>query len=85
MLKPSQPEHFSPIPSNVIIVAESGSKVNVRCGHGTNYKRITAVPVGTSFEYVATAANGWNAVIVFGQVGWVSGKYSKVVHNEHAS
>ena len=26
----------------------------------------------------ATAANGWHAVIVGSQVGWVSGKYSEI-------
>ena len=28
---------------------------------------------------IATARNGWNAIVINGQVGWVSGKYSKVV------
>lgn len=31
-----------------------------------------------SFEFVATAVNGWHAVVVSGQVGWVSGKYSRI-------
>jgi len=62
-----------------VIVAQDGGKVNVRVGNDTSYKRITTVPAGTTFEYVATAANGWNAVVVAGQVGWVSGKYSKIV------
>ena len=33
---------------------------------------------GTVFEYVATAANGWHAVKVGSQIGWVSGKYSEI-------
>ena len=33
---------------------------------------------GTVLPYVATAANGWHAVIVGDRVGWVSGKYSKI-------
>lgn len=33
---------------------------------------------GTVFEHVATAANGWHAVKVGSQIGWVSGKYSKI-------
>lgn len=63
----------------VVIDAGKGGMVNVRVGHGTAYKRITTVPTGTAFEYVATAANGWNAVVVAGQVGWVSGRYSGVI------
>ena len=34
---------------------------------------------GDTFNYVATAANGWNAIEVDGQVGWVSGRYSKII------
>ena len=68
----------APVGTTVVIVAQDGGKVNVRVGNDTSYKRITTVAAGTTFEYVATAANGWNAVIVAGQVGWVSGKYSKV-------
>lgn len=62
-----------------VVITSEGGKVNIRCGNGTDYKRITTVAVGTAFDYVATAANGWNAVMVDSQVGWVSGKYSKVV------
>ena len=65
--------------TKVIIEADDGGKVNIRYGNGTDYKRITTVAVGTAFDYVATAANGWHAVIVGTKVGWVSGKYSKVV------
>ena len=53
--------------------------MNIRVGNGTQYERITAAKDGASFEWVATAANGWYAVVVNGRVGWVSGKYSKLV------
>ena len=76
--EPEEPEP-KPVGTAVVIVAEGGGKVNVRVGNDTSYKRITTVPAGTTLEYIATAANGWNAVVVAGQVGWVSGKYSKVV------
>ena len=33
---------------------------------------------GTELEYVAKAENGWTAVVVNGQVGWVSGQYSRI-------
>ena len=77
-LKPSEPEEPEE-PSTgkqVRIVCASGS-VNIRTGNGTQYSRITAAKDGATFEWVATAENGWHAVVVNGQVGWVSGKYSK--------
>jgi len=78
-VEPEVPAEPKPVGTTVVIVAEGGGKVNVRVGNDTSYKRITTVPAGTTFEFVASAANGWNAVVVAGQVGWVSGKYSKVV------
>ena len=57
----------------------TGGSVYVRVGNGTNYRAITTVNAGMTFDHVATARNGWNAIAVNGQVGWVSGKYSKVV------
>ena len=35
--------------------------------------------LGSKMEYVATTENGWNAVVIGNQVGWVSGNYSKVI------
>lgn len=65
------------MPKQVSIVCTSeAGVVNIRGGNGTQFKRITAVKNGTAFEYVATAVNGWHAVVINGQVGWVSGKYS---------
>ena len=77
--EPEVPAESKPVGTTVVIVAEGGGKVNIRVGNDTSYKRITTVPAGTTFEYVATAANGWNAVIAAGQVGWVSGKYSRII------
>ena len=62
----------------VRIVCDSGT-VNIRVGNGTQYDRITAARNGSAFDWVATAENGWHAVVVNGRVGWVSGKYSKLV------
>lgn len=70
-----EPEQLSMM--KVKIVCDNGT-VNIRVGNGTDYARITAVPDGTAFEHVATAANGWHAVKVASQVGWVSGKYSEI-------
>ena len=60
-------------------IFNTSSKVNVRVGNGTQYGRITKVPVDSEYEYVATADNGWNAIVINGQVGWVNGKYSKII------
>ena len=70
------------------VVQQSGTKVkitcgsgtvNIRVGNGTDYARISAVHDGTEFEHIATAQNGWHAVKISSQVGWVSGKYSEIV------
>ena len=37
------------------------------------------VPSGTYLPYVATAANGWIAVVTGSAVGWVSGEFARVV------
>ena len=50
----------------------------IRTGNGTSYSRITAVAPGTKLEYVASAFNGWHAVKIGSQVGWVSGEYSEI-------
>jgi uncharacterized protein YraI len=50
----------------------------IRTGNGTSYSRITAVAPGTTLEYVASAFNGWQAVKIGSQVGWVSGEFSEI-------
>ena len=78
-LKPSEPEVGEETPDTdgrkVTISCVSGT-VNIRTGNGTQYSRITAAKNGDTFVWVATAENGWHAVVVNGCVGWVSGKYS---------
>ena len=83
--QPAQPEDGGeendaekPVGSQVVIVSEGG-KVNIRVGNGTQYGRITQLAPGTTLDYVATAQNGWNAVVVNARVGWVSGEYSKPI------
>ena len=61
-----------------VTIHSSGGKVNIRTGNGTYYSRITAVPPGTVLEYVASAFNGWQAVKIGSQVGWVSGEFSEI-------
>ena len=75
---PVEPESPKPLGETVVIVS-NGGKVNIRYGNGTNYARITSVQPGSTYAYVATAANGWNAIVVNGKVGWVSGEYSRIL------
>lgn len=75
--EPGTTDDVNPAAKRVRIVCTSGS-VNIRTGNGTQYSRITAAKDGATFEWVATAENGWHAVVVNGQVGWVSGKYSEI-------
>ncbi len=71
------PEPEKPTGTKVRMVCDKGT-VNIRVGNGTDYARITAVPDGTECEWIATAQNGWHAVVIGSQVGWVSWKYSEV-------
>ena len=50
-----------------------------RCGNGTEYARISAVAPGSTFPHVATAQNGWHALVIGSRVGWVSGKFAKII------
>lgn len=59
----------------------TGSRVNIRVGAGTQYKIITVVKKGTELEYTAQASNGWYAVKVNGETGWISNKYSRPSDN----
>ena len=71
-------EIMQPTVKQVRIVCGSGS-VNNRLGNDTKYDRITSVKNSATFEWVATAENGWHGIVVNAQIGWVSGKYSEVI------
>lgn len=71
------PDEIKPAVKQVRIVCGSGS-VNIRVGNDTRYGRITSVKDGATYEWIATAENGWHAIVVNAQIGWVSGKYSTV-------
>ena len=62
----------------LVLIAAPHGNINIRYGNGTNFGRITSVPPGTKLPFVATAENGWNAVLVNGKVGWVHPDYSSV-------
>ena len=75
---PETPEVEQPSAKRVQIVCGTGS-VNIRVGNDAKYSRITSVKNGATYEWIATAENGWHAIVVNAQIGWVSGKYSAVV------
>lgn len=59
------------------LVSPTTNRVNVRCGNGMKYKRITQVNMIDSFEWVTTV-DGWHAIVIDNQVGWISAEFSKV-------
>lgn len=75
--EPSTPKPAEDAPTTVTIKCSSGY-VNIRNGNGTEFSRITTARNGETFPYVATAVNGWHALLAKGQVCWVSGNYSSV-------
>ena len=77
--EPTEPDELSEASVKRVCIVCDGGTVNIRVGNGTQYERITATRDGSTFKWVATAENGWHAVVVNGRVGWVSGKYSKLV------
>ena len=53
-------------------------KVNIRLGNSKKYGRLGQVNKNAIFEWVATAENGWHAIVFNKQVAWVSGEFSTV-------
>ena len=73
------PSEEAPVPvTGKVQIVTTGGTVNIRNGNGTQYSRITTGKNGATYTFVATAANGWHAIVVNGQVGWVSGQYSTI-------
>lgn len=60
-------------------VIVTGNTVNVRSGPGTQYKVLKIAKLGEEYPYVATAeANGWPAIEIGGEIGWISNKYAQI-------
>ena len=77
---PEQPAQGDPTPAGTtVVIVSEGGKVNIRCGNGTEYARLSAVAPGSTFPLVATAQNGWHAIVIGSRVGWVSGSFSRIV------
>lgn len=77
--QPEPPDAEKPSVSGTVVIVSDGGKVNVREGNGLTYGRITQLEPGTTCPYIATAENGWHAVVVGRRVGWVSPEYSRII------
>lgn len=60
------------------MVTVSVDKVNIRVGNDKKYKRIAMVNKDRKYPWIATSENGWHAIDLGDQVGWISGEFSKV-------
>ena len=78
-VQPEPPDVEKPPVSGTVVIVSEGGKVNIREGNGLTYGRITQLAPGTTCPYVATAENGWHAVVVGRRVGWVSPEYSRII------
>ena len=59
-------------------VRVTGGTVYVRSGPGTEYGILLVVKKGAMLDHVATAANGWHAIVAGGVSGWIGPKYTEV-------
>ena len=69
----------SPASGKQLEILSPSGLVNIRRGNDTRYGRITQAALGARFPYVATAENGWHALALGEQVGWVSGEFSRLL------
>lgn len=65
--------------STLVEITSSDGSANIRKGNGTQYGIITSAVTGTTYEYVATSQNGWYAVTMEAQVGWVSNTQAQII------
>lgn len=59
----------------VVITTNS---VNIRTGNSKEYNKVGVCNKNDSFDWIATAENGWHAIRYVNQVAWVSGDFSKM-------
>ena len=73
--EPENPPAEGALETSVVV---TGGSVNLRTGNGTDFPKVSTVYKGAVLEWIATAKNGWHAVLYKKQVVWISGKYTKV-------
>ena len=64
-----------PMSKNVVITTD---KVNLRAGNDKKFSAISKANKNATYEWVATAENGWHAIKLKDRVAWVSGEFSEV-------
>lgn len=74
---PAEDEPQEPVSNDIKLVTVIGNSVNVRAGNSTAYKVLTVVRKGQKLNSIGASYNGWYAVEVSGEIGWISGKYAE--------
>ena len=62
-----------------VVIVSSVDEVSIRAGNDESYSQIGIANDGNDYEWVATAENGWHAIALENQVGWVSGEVCKII------
>jgi len=60
-----------------VVIVSSGDEVSIRAGNGERYGQIAVAQDGNDYDWVATTENGWYAIALENQVGWISGEVCK--------
>ena len=56
----------------------AGWQVCVLSADAPDFALLTFAPPGSSFDCIATTPNGWHAIPVGGQIGWISDSASRI-------
>lgn len=72
--EPDEPEQ--PLTGKVVCV--TGKSVNIRTGNGTEFDIAGVLKQGVLAQWIATADNGWHAILYKKKVLWISGRYTEV-------
>ena len=65
----------APLPRLTVVSEQSAA---IRIGNAPDFALLTFAPPGSSFDCIATAPNGWHAIPVGGQIGWISDSASRI-------
>lgn len=65
----------APLPHLTVVSEQSAA---IRIGNAPDFALLTFAPPGSSFDCIATAPNGWHAIPVGGQIGWISDSASRI-------
>ena len=65
----------APLPRLTVVSEQSAA---IRIGNAPDFALLTFAPPGSSFDCIATSPNGWHAIPVGGQIGWISNSASRI-------